>query len=338
MINLNNPHRRLNLLTNEWVLVSPQRGQRPWQGKNEKVTEKTNLIYDENCYLCPGNKRVSGQVNPKYDSTFVFENDTQAILPIIAGDVVETEPFLKAVPEYGKCRVVVYTPDHSKTMADLNKNEIVQIINAWKNEYRELGNDPKINHVQIFENKGEIMGCSNPHPHGQIWSQFSLPSEVVKEQLTQEEYFLDNGTSLLADYIKHEVLKNERIVYKNNNFVALVPFWATWPFEILILPLSPLSDLGYLSDLSGNDLAEVLSMVTRTYDKLFNIPFPYSMGIHQAPTDKTAHPEWQMHFHFCPPLLRNANVKKFMVGYELLAEPQRDITAEAAAERLRSLI
>lgn len=331
-------HRRLNILTNEWILVSPQRSLRPWDGQTEKPVSESFLPYSADCKLCPGNKRTNGEINPKYSSTFVFNNDNQAIIPLVDEEEDFINPFFQAKSEYGKCRVLCYSPQHDKTMANFSPEEIQEIILMWQKQYQELGSDPKINHVQIFENRGAIMGCSNPHPHGQIWSQSSLPNEIIKEQNSQFEYFQKNKTKILLDYAKEEIKKKERLVFQNKSFIAVVPFWAVWPFETLVIPLSNLSDLSNLSTLQIQDLAATLSVLTKAYNQIFSVSFPYSMGIHQSPTDKKEHPEWQLHFHFYPPLLRSALVKKFMVGYEMLCEPQRDLTPESAAQRLRSLV
>jgi UDPglucose--hexose-1-phosphate uridylyltransferase len=335
------PHRRFNPLNGEWLLVSPQRGERPWKGHQEETKKEVALKYDPACYLCPGNKRIGGEVNPKYSSPFVFDNDNQAILPISDTstniDQFARNIFSTAKEEYGKCRVICYSERHDLTMGMMTQKQIEEIIHIWKKEYQEIGSDPQINHVQIFENKGEVMGCSNPHPHGQIWSQNSIPNEVLKECKTQTEYYQKNNSQLLLDYAIWEQKERKRVVMKNKSFLVVVPFWAIWPFETLVLPLFCLNSLSCLSLSQIQDLAGILLGLTNLYDKVFHISFPYSMGIHQSPTDQREHAEWQMHFHFYPPLLRSAAVKKFMVGYEFLAEPQRDITPESSADKLRGL-
>ena len=328
------PHRRLNILTGEWVLVSPHRTKRPWQGKMEAPAAEKRPSYDPGCYLCPGNTRAGGHLTPKYESTYVFDNDFSAILP----DTPEAEfreGLLSAKGEKGICRVICFSPDHSVTLPDMTIAEIAKVIEVWQREYAELGGLPYINHVQIFENKGEIQGCSNPHPHGQIWAQSSLPNEVLKKQAQQKNYFDLQGKSLLSDYLTQELLSGERIVAKNEHMVALVPFWAVWPYEAMIIPLRHQQHIGQMTTAEKEAFASLLKSLTGAYDRLFNISFPYSAGIHQSPTDGAEHPEWHWHMSFYPPLLRSATVKKFMVGYEMFGEAQRDITAEWAAERLR---
>jgi len=329
------PHKRFNILTGEWVLVSPHRTQRPWQGKQETESKKLGVEYDPNCYLCPTNIRVSGEKNPNYKGTYVFENDFAALLP-------NTEPFdyneglLKAESENGKCKVVCFSPNHSLTLPDMKLEDIEKVIAIWQKEYEELGQLEGINHVQIFENKGAIMGCSNPHPHGQIWAQRSIPTEVAKKTTTQKEYYQKNGKSLLSSYLEQELNLNERIISQNDNFVSLVPFWAVWPYEVIIVPKRHMNHIGQMTDKEKQDYAQQIKTVTLKYDLLFDTSFPYSAGIHQSPTDKM-HEEWHWHMPFYPPLLRSATVKKFMVGYEMLGMPQRDITPESAAMVLKDL-
>ncbi|WP_111682282.1 UDP-glucose--hexose-1-phosphate uridylyltransferase [Winogradskyella tangerina] len=335
---LNNlSHRRFNILTEEWVLVSPHRTKRPWQGKQEEQAKGERPTYDPNCYLCPGNTRANGAVNPKYTDVFIFENDFAALT-----QHTEKESFndglIKAETETGICKVVCFSPDHSKSLAQMSKEDIEKVILAWQTEYENLGQNDFINYVQIFENKGEIMGCSNPHPHGQIWSQHSLPNEVIKKDRSQLNYFKSNKKSMLAAYLDQELKLNHRIVFQNESFVALVPFWAIWPYEIMILPKAHQTNITEIKPTETIQFAEVISVVTKVYDKLFNCSFPYSSGIHQAPTNNSNHEHWHWHMSFYPPLLRSATVKKFMVGYEMFASPQRDITAESAAQTLKELL
>ncbi|HEX8139640.1 MAG TPA: UDP-glucose--hexose-1-phosphate uridylyltransferase [Pyrinomonadaceae bacterium] len=331
------PHRRLNPLTREWVLVSPHRTKRPWQGQTEEVTPESQPRYDPTCYLCPGNVRAGGHVNPPYTSTFVFDNDFAALLPAApAGEIKEAE-LLVAESERGICRVVCFSPRHDLTLARMSVPEIRQVIDVWANQYQELGQMPFINHVQIFENRGAMMGASNPHPHCQIWAQQSIPNEAVKEQSAQADYFRMKGASLLADYLKLELQSGERLVYENAHFVALVPFWAVWPFETLVIGRRHTTSLDLLESQERDALADLLQKLTTRYDNLFRVSFPYSMGFHQRPTDGLAHEGSHLHLHFYPPLLRSATVRKFMVGYELLGMPQRDVTPEQAARMLREL-
>lgn len=332
----NTPHRRYNILTGEWILVSPHRTKRPWQGKTEesKITKKET--YDPSCYLCPGNKRISGDTNPDYKEPYSFVNDFSSLLPD-SSDVDFQEGLLKAESEKGICKVVCFSPDHSLTLPLMEVEDITKVIKIWKKEYLELGAGENINYVQIFENKGAIMGCSNPHPHGQIWSQSSIPTEVLKKSVKLKEYWSENERSLLADYLKQELEAGERILEENEHFVALVPYWAVWPFEAMIIPKRHLQHIGQLNAVEEKSYAEILKKLCIKYDNLFETSFPYSSGIHQAPTDEKEYPEWHFHMSFYPPLLRSATVKKFMVGYEMFAGPQRDITAEEAAKRLNEL-
>jgi UDPglucose--hexose-1-phosphate uridylyltransferase len=332
------PHRRLNRLTGDWVLVSPQRAQRPWLGQVEKTPPENAPAYDPECYLCPRNERAGGIRNPDYRGTFVFDNDFAALLPSTPEEAQpDADSLLVAAPESGLCRVVCFSPRHDLTLPELELAEIEQVIATWASETTELGARSFVQNVQVFENKGALMGCSNPHPHSQIWSQSELPNETRKELEAQRAYAAAHRRPLLSDVLAEEMRQGERVIVENEHFSALVPFWAVWPFEVLLLAKRA---TGYLSDLTGVEiasLARILQQITTRYDNLFEMSFPYSMGFHQAPFDGQDHPEWVLHAHFYPPLLRSATVRKFMVGYEMLAMPQRDITAERAAERLRSL-
>ncbi|MHB9022966.1 MAG: UDP-glucose--hexose-1-phosphate uridylyltransferase [Armatimonadota bacterium] len=331
------PHRRLNVLTGEWLLVSPHRAKRPWQGQVEKPTAESRPAYDPDCYLCPGNQRAAGIHNPTYTSTFVFDNDFAALLPDTPAGEMNNHGLLVARAERGVCRVICFSPRHDRSLAEMPAAEIVPVIDVWAEQFLELGAHPDIRHVQIFENKGPVMGCSNPHPHGQIWATGQLPGEPAKELLCQQAHHERTGRCLLCDYLGIEITEAERLVCENEHFIALVPFWACWPYETLLLPRRHVTSLPELGAGERAALAEILQVLTTRYDNLFEIAFPYSMGWHQAPTDGAAHGEWHLHAHFYPPLLRSATVKKFMVGYEMLGNPQRDITAESAAQRLREL-
>lgn len=330
------PHRRYNILTGEWILVSPHRTKRPWQGKLEKVAEDERPSYDADCFLCPGNVRASGEENPDYKEPYTFRNDFSALLPTGPGEEIN-EGLLTAKSETGVCRVVCFSPDHSLTLPVMDVKDIVKVVQKWKEEYAELGAREDVNHVQIFENKGDIMGCSNPHPHGQIWSQLSIPVEVEKKTGNQKHYWEKNNKSLLGNYLEQEMELKERIILENDDFVALVPYWAIWPYETMIIPKKHLQHIGQLNQKEERLFAEIIKLLTIKYDNLFYTSFPYSSGIHQSPTDGKEHPEWHFHMSFYPPLLRSKTIKKFMVGYELFAGPQRDITAEQAAQTLREL-
>ncbi len=327
-------HRRLNPLTGEWTLVSPHRMKRPWQGKQEAVAAAPSLPHDPNCYLCPRNVRANGAHNPDYAHTFVFDNDFASLQHDAPPERVENG-LLVAEGESGLCRVLCFSPRHNLTLAQMEIADVERVVDAWVEETINLGSRPDIASVQIFENRGEIMGCSNPHPHGQIWATRHLPNELEKETHRQTEHLLQFGRPLLVDYLAQELALEERIVFVNDDFCALVPFWAVWPFETMILPRRPVQGLDLLSPREKASLAAALSELTKRYDRLFAVSFPYSMGFHQRPTDGAVHAEWQLHAHFYPPLLRSATVKKFMVGFEMLGSPQRDLTPEAAAARLR---
>ncbi|WP_010134178.1 UDP-glucose--hexose-1-phosphate uridylyltransferase [Ochrovirga pacifica] len=331
-------HKRLNILTGEWVLVSPHRAKRPWQGQNEAVNNEKRPSYDESCYLCPGNTRVNGEVNPDYTGTYVFTNDFAA-LQSDSPEFEVNDGLLQAQSEKGICKVICFSPDHSKSLADMDVDKITEVVETWQREYKELGSNDMINYVQIFENKGAVMGCSNPHPHGQIWSQSTLPNEVQKKDDKQRAYFADKKSSLLGTYLAQELSGDkERIIYENDAFVVLIPFWAVWPFEAMIAPKRHLNSILDMTTEEATLYADAISVLTKTYDKLFNTSFPYSAGIHQAPTNGEDNSHWHWHMSFYPPLLRSATVKKFMVGYEMFGTPQRDITAEGAAKRLRDLL
>jgi UDPglucose--hexose-1-phosphate uridylyltransferase len=332
------PHRRLNLLTGEHVLVSPHRTRRPWQGSVEAAPKESRPPYDPHCYLCPGNERAGGARNPRYESTFLFDNDFAALLPDSAPAEYDRDRLLVAESERGICRVLCYSPRHDLTLGNMDPAMVRTVVEAWAGQYAELGALPWIRHVQIFENNGAMMGASNPHPHGQIWADERIPNEPAKEADAQAEYMGAQKTCLLCDYQSLEERLQERIVCRNDSFVALVPFWAVWPYETLLVARNHRGALTDLPDKERGDLADILPRLIRAYDRVFDAPFPYSMGFHQRPTDAENHPEWHCHAHFYPPLLRSATVRKFMVGYEMLAQPQRDITPESSAERLRSLV
>ncbi|WP_321295165.1 UDP-glucose--hexose-1-phosphate uridylyltransferase [Marinifilum fragile] len=334
---IENPHRRYNPLTGEWILVSPHRSKRPWQGQVEKVIEEKRPEYDPKCYLCPGNERVGGEQNPAYEDVYSFQNDFSALLQDTPEGEFSDGDLFRAKSESGICKVICFSPNHSLTVPEMKVENIRKVVDLWCKEYKELGDREDIGYVQIFENKGSIMGCSNPHPHGQIWASKLIPLETSKESENQKAYYEKHGRTMLSDYLKIEIDKKERILVENNSFVALVPFWAVWPFETMIISKRAVSNLLELTDEEKTDLADVYKKLTIMYDNLFEVSFAYSAGLHQAPTDGEKHPEWHLHMHFYPPLLRSASVKKFMVGYEMLGTPQRDITAEGAAKRLREL-
>ena len=332
----NDPHRRYNILTEEWVFVSPHRTKRPWQGKVEKTVTEERPNYDPQCYLCPGNERAGGHTNDQYTDPYVFTNDFASLLTN-SPDASREDGFLRAQGERGSCRVICFSPNHALTIPEMAEEDIQKVIRAWQREYVSLGSQDFIKHVQIFENKGAIMGCSNPHPHGQIWAQSSVPQEVEKKTHTQQAYYQQHQRSLLGDYLAQELALRERIVLENAHFVALVPFWAVWPYEAMIVPKRPMPDITQLRPEEVPTFASIVKQLTVRFDNIFQTSFPYSMGIHQCPTDGQRHSEWHWHMSFCPPLLRSATVKKFMVGYEMFAEPQRDITAETAAQTLREV-
>ena len=331
------PHNRYNILTGEWILVSPHRTKRPWQGKVESLPATNRPEYDPACYLCPGNTRADGSENPEYKESFVFTNDYSSLLADTPEGGYNKSNLLRAESQKGICRVISFSPRHDLTLPEVPLEGIKKVVDLWAEEFKSLSENSFIKYIQIFENKGEIMGCSNPHPHGQIWSQNSIPVEVVKETRQQKQHWDTTGKSLLSDYLAVELEEQKRIVYQNEHFVVLVPFWAIWPYEALVVSRWHVINIVEFTDEEKMALADALKQLTTRYDNLFETSFPYSAGMHQAPVNDGEHPEWHWHMHFYPPLLRSATVKKFMVGYEMLANAQRDITPEYAAERLRSL-
>jgi UDPglucose--hexose-1-phosphate uridylyltransferase len=322
-------HRRLNALTGEWVLVSPGRDQRPWGGQVEKPVIAAARAYDPACYLCPGNSRAGGAHNPAYTETFVFDNDFAALQPEEGAQQQASGGLLQARPERGICRVVCFSPRHDLTLSQMSAAAVRGVVDVWATQYADLRAKDFIRWVQVFENRGDMMGCSNSHPHGQIWATSALPNEAMKELAT----FENRATCVLCDYLSLEMKSRERLVCENGSFVAVAPFWAVWPFEVLVTARRHVADLSGFHESERADLADILQQVTRRYDALFDTPFPYTMGLHQL-----AHDKWHFHAHYYPPLLRSATVRKFMVGYEMLAMPQRDLTPESAAKRLREVI
>jgi UDPglucose--hexose-1-phosphate uridylyltransferase len=327
-------------LTGEWVLVSPHRGLRPWQGQVEKTPSAGEPEYDPECYLCPGNMRAGGARNPIYTSTFVFDNDFAALKPGVDRERMDVDGkgLLVAEGEAGICRVICFLPRHDLTLATMQVPDIENVVRTWTEQFRVLGEMPQIRHVQIFENRGAMMGASNPHPHCQIWATASIPEAVSKECKAQLEYLQAHKNCLLCDYVAIETEQKVRVVCSNDDFLAVVPFWAVWPFEVLICSRRHLGSFLEFRGKEASSLSDMLKRITSLYDRVFNVPFPYSMGFHQSPSDKREHREWHFHAHFYPPLLRSATVRKFMVGFEMLGTPQRDITPEMAAERLQSLV
>jgi len=351
------PHRRWNPLRQSWVLVSPHRTERPWQGEVAQRAVPSSVHYDPVCYLCPGNERAGGARNPPYDSVFAFANDYAALLPEAASSAdgqgsplgVNGSPLLVGEAVQGLCRVLCFHPDHSLTLACMTSDEIRLVVDAWTAEFEALTALEWVRYVQIFENRGAMMGASNPHPHGQLWATGFTPDEPALEGQSQLEYMAIHGSCMLCDYLRTERASGERIIFENEYFTALVPWWAVWPFEVMLLSRRHLGTLPELNSAERDGLADALKRLTTRYDNLFETSFPYTMGLHQAPVNdpnvrsQTASgsacvpPEWHFHAHFYPPLLRSATVRKFMVGFEMLAMPQRDITAESAAERLRNV-
>jgi len=333
---LEDPHSRVNILTGEKVLVSPHRSKRPWQGQVEDLPTEQRPEYDPTCYLCPGNSRADGTVNPKYTESFVFVNDFSALLNHTPAASYNEQDLLIAENERGICKVISFSPRHDLTLPEMELNDIVSVVNVWQQEFVELAKTDWIRYIQIFENKGSIMGCSNPHPHGQIWAQSNLPNELTKESARQKAFYEANGRSLLSAYLDVELTKNERIIVDNEHFVALVPFWAAWPYETMIVSKRHVTNIAEFTEEEKVDFAKTLQELTIRYDNIFNISFPYSAGMHQAPVNSGEQDHWHWHMHFYPPLLRSATVKKFMVGYEMMAGPQRDITPEFAANVLKN--
>jgi UDPglucose--hexose-1-phosphate uridylyltransferase len=333
---LKSPHRRYNPLLDDWVLCSPHRLQRPWQGQVEHEPPETRPAYDPSCYLCPGNVRANGEHNPRYTSTFAFDNDFAALLPESPLDPVAEGGLLVAEPATGRCRVLCFSPRHDLTLAEMDTPSIRPVVDAWAAETETIGGNPSIRYVQVFENRGAMMGASNPHPHCQIWATGHVPVIPARKLATQRAYYDRHGRDLVGDYLERELADKERLVCRNEHWVALVPFWAVWPFELMLVPVRRAVDLPSLSGDERDALADILHRVCVRYDNLFHTPFPYSMGFHGRPTDGEEHPWWRLHAVYFPPLLRSATVRKFLVGYELTAEPQRDLTAEDAAARLRA--
>ena len=330
------PHRRRNLLTGEWILVSPHRMKRPWQGQTETPPPPTLPTYDPTCYLCPGNERAGGFVNPNYTHTYVFDNDFAALRTDTPDGEAQNGRFFQAQAETGVCRVICFSPRHDLTLARMDLQDIRRVVDLWVEQVEELGEQPHVGYVQVFENRGAMMGSSNPHPHGQVWATRRLPTEPAKEDQEQRAYFEKEGAPLLVDYLAAELAAGERVVVENEDWAVVVPYWAVWPFETIVLPRRHCRNMAALIPAERDSLADLFKRLLIRYDNLFETSFPYSMGWHGQPTSDGDHSHWQLHAHFYPPLLRSADVKKFMVGYEMLATPQRDLTAEQAAQRLRS--
>jgi len=328
------PHRRRNALTGEWVLVSPHRCSRPWRGKREAPAQPQRPSYDPGCFLCPGNTRAGGALTPAYQSTFVFDNDFAALLPESPAEPSE-HPLLERESEAGCCRVICFSPRHDLTLAEMAAPEIEEVVTVWAQQSLELGR--RYRWVQVFENKGEQMGCSAAHPHGQIWAGTALPNEPSKEDAAQRAYRAAEKRPLLLDYVELEASRGERVVVEEEGWLAVVPWWANWPFETLLLPRRHVLRFPDLDTRERRGLARILKRLLVRYDNLFQCAFPYSMGWHGAPFVEEDCSHWQLHAHFYPPLLRSSEVRKFAVGYEMLAEAQRDLTPEQAALRLRQL-
>ena len=335
---LDSPHRRFNPLTREWILVSPHRTDRPWQGQVEKTPAPTPITYDPACYLCPGNPRAGGQRNPLYEHTFVFTNDFAALKPDVEEVHENVGGLLVADSERGTCRVICFSPRHDLTIAKMEVPDIRRVVDVWTSQFRDLAAHPEIGYVQIFENRGAMMGASNPHPHCQIWATQTVPVEPAKEQASLLQYRSEHHSCLLCDYVKLERERVERVVCSNEHFTVMVPFWAVWPFETLLVPHRHFTAMDRMTSAEADALADILKQITMRYDRVFDVDFPYSMGFHQRPTDDLEHEEWHFHAHYYPPLLRSATVRKFMVGFEMLGMPQRDITPESAAARLREVL
>lgn len=328
------PHRRYNPLKDEWILVSPHRAKRPWLGEQSVASEAALPSHDPECYLCPGNTRANGAVNPDYSGPFVFDNDFAALLPDTPAPDSESDPLFRAEAANGTSRVICFSPDHARGLSKLGVDEIGAVIDCWCAQCEELGRSHA--HVQVFENKGAMMGCSNPHPHGQVWATGHIPDEIAREDRSQRQWIEAGRAPLLLDLAERET-DGPRMVVQNTHWLAVVPYWASWPFETLLLPRFAVQRFPDLDATQRNDLAAVLKQLTARYDGLFACDFPYSMGWHGAPYGEGDVAHWQLHAHFYPPLLRSATVRKFMVGYEMLAEAQRDLTPEQAAERLRAV-
>jgi UDPglucose--hexose-1-phosphate uridylyltransferase len=326
------PHRRFNPLKGEWMLVSPHRAKRPWQGQQDAPDDTVRPRYEPSCYLCPGNERAGGLTNPDYQDVFVFDNDFAALLPGAGGDGKQGSPLFRDAPATGVCRVICFSPDHSKTIPEMSAPALRAVVDTWAAQEAELSATHE--YVQIFENKGAMMGCSSPHPHGQIWATNYVPAEPAREDETQAAWLAEHRHNMLLSYAEAEAADGQRTVASNADWLAVIPYWASWPYEILLLPRFAVQRISALADAQRDSLSEILKAVTTAYDNLFQTSFPYSMGWHGAPGLANA-PHWQLHAHFYPPLLRSASVRKFMVGYEMLAEAQRDLTPEAAAANLR---
>lgn len=332
------PHRRWNPMRRSWVVVSPQRTLRAWQGETTDAASPALLLYDPTCYLCPGNRRSGGLPNPDYEGVFAFDNDFPALLPSDSRVLGQSNGLLVSEPEHGYCRVACFHPNHSLRLAEMEVHEIVPVVEMWRHETETLGADPSISYVQIFENRGSMMGASNAHPHCQIWATGHIPDELILEGTAQSEYHAKHGRALLGDYLQQELDMRVRIVAENETFVAVVPYWAVWPFETLLIPREQVAGFPELTPSQVYGLADLLQQVTSRYDAIFDTMFPYTMGFHQRPSDGDAHSEWTFHPHLYPPLLRSGQVRKYMVGFEMLAMPQRDITPEVAASLIRDAV
>lgn len=330
----NKPHRRFNPLTGQWLLLSPQRTQRPWQGKTEDTPADNRPQHDPKCYLCPGNTRMGGAINDDYKDTYFFENDFRALIDMDEPFTIDEDGLFKAEATDGTCRVVCFSGRHDLTLAEMEHDGLVKVVDLWKNQMEELSQ--KYQWVQIFENKGEVMGCSNPHPHGQIWASNFIPQEPALEDRKQKEYLEEHAKNLLLTYVQKEQDKKERIIAENDHWLCLVPYWATWPFETMLVPKRHTRQLHHLDADQSDGLAHIMKELLVRYDNIFNTSFPYSMGWHGAPANGEDNDHWQLHAHYYPPLLRSADIKKFMVGYEMLGCPQRDILPETAAEMIRN--
>ncbi|MFN8379610.1 MAG: UDP-glucose--hexose-1-phosphate uridylyltransferase [Anaerolineae bacterium] len=330
------PHRRFNPLTGDWVLVSPHRTKRPWQGQVERLPGDKRPAYDPKCYLCPGNERAGGVRNPDYTGTFVFTNDFAALLTDTPTGPQSLAPLMQAEAVVGTSCVICFSPRHDLTLPLMSLPDIRRVVDVWAEQVTDLGQTYRW--VQVFENKGEAMGASNPHPHGQVWASSFLPTLPAREDERQRAWYAAHGRPMLLDYVEDELKAQERLIAVNDEWVALVPYWATWPFEAMLLPRRAAARLPDLDDAQRDGLAELVKRLTTRFDNLFETSFPYSMGWHGAPTGDLANEDtrpWTIHAHYYPPLLRSATVRKFMVGYEMMGEAQRDITPEQAAARLR---